>query len=206
MQLEAALIAIRDNAHVNQATSANAHSDLSTVYLAVRAWPDSATKRVLLRQMAAAIQSYRTAARQALTLRDLAENAVESMTGDPLPPLPITPVSSGPARLHMAITSTTPGLLPANGEFGRYLATEAMTLDESASAMIADVAATNETAISVMLGEITVACFRFAAGSAVATVEILQAAIPAGSLLIPRAPAVQDPTLSGITGTLAANR
>lgn len=105
------------------------------------------------------------------------------------------------------IAESTTGLLPAAALFGRYLSTfRLQLLDPPFSAVIADVAATNETVLPLRVGPTTVARATFAAGSAQALVEILQPVIPAPALMLFETPAVQDPTLSGVTATWSARR
>lgn len=105
------------------------------------------------------------------------------------------------------IGESTPGLLPAGGLFGRYLSTHALELLAGpSSAVIADVAATDEAILPVRVGATTVARARFPAGQAQAVIEILQPIIPPLALMLFEAPAVQDPTLSGVTATWSARR
>ncbi len=105
------------------------------------------------------------------------------------------------------LIDSSPGLLPADTIFmPRYLVTADLELLADESAVVADVAATNSSAIRVLVGATLVARATFAAGQAQAAIEILQPVIPSGSLMIFRSPLVQDPTLSGVSGTFAARR
>lgn len=94
----------------------------------------------------------------------------------------------------------------AGAEFGRYLATEALDLQETLSAAVAEVAATAQSDVLVTRGAETAARFRWNAAASAAQVLILIPAIDPGDLLIFTAPEVQDATLSGITGTLTGLR
>lgn len=115
------------------------------------------------------------------------------------------PVYSRRPHVDMVMEST-PGPLPVDEQFGRYIATCPLEFLDDKCMVIADAAATNEAVLPVLLGVTLVARARFLAGSAQALIEILQPIIPAPSLLIFRTPAVQDPTLSGVVGTFAARR
>lgn len=115
------------------------------------------------------------------------------------------PVYSRRPHVDMVIEST-PGLLPADEQFGRYIATCPLELLGDISAVMADVAAAGVAVLPVFIGPVLVARATFGAGQAQAAIEILQPIIPAPSLLIFKTPAVQDPTLSGVVGTFAARR
>lgn len=109
------------------------------------------------------------------------------------------------APIHMTIRAVG-GLVPADTEIGRYLATENIELDVLISGMVAEDAATNEAVFTVWRGVDMVARMTFAPGAAQAGVEILMMPVPKDSLLIFRTPVNQDPTLSNVTGTLGARR
>lgn len=115
------------------------------------------------------------------------------------------PIFSRRPHVDMIIESS-PGLLPVDTSFGRYIATGTLELLADKSAMIADVAATNEAVLPVFIGAALVARATFAAGQAQAVVEVLQPIVPGPSILLFMTPAVQDPTLSGVVGTYAARR
>lgn len=115
------------------------------------------------------------------------------------------PVYSRRPHVDMVVEST-PGLLPADKQFGRYIATCPLELLGDISQVLADDAATNEAVLPVYIGPTLVARATFAAGQAQAAVDILQPIIPAPSVLIFKTPVVQDPTLSGVIGTFAARR
>lgn len=115
------------------------------------------------------------------------------------------PIFSRRPHVDMIVESS-PGLLPVDASFGRYIATCPLELLADKCAMIADVAATNQAVLPVFIGVTLIARATFAPGQAQAVVEVLQPAVPAPSILLFRTPAVQDPTLSGVVGTYAARR
>lgn len=197
-----ALTQIRDEAHLNQASLELIRDEAQAEYDTVRTWPDSPTKREVLLQLGTLVGVYDNARREAVDMRTIAANALESMGGD-VPPLP--PTTQPQWHLQMSIESS-PGLLPADAEFGRYYATEPLQLVEELCAMIADVAATNESIVSVKIGATTIATATFAPGETDAVVAVLEQDVPVLSLLSFVSPALQDPTLSGVVGTFVARR
>jgi hypothetical protein len=111
---------------------------------------------------------------------------------------------SGHVQMHVEAVPPEP-LAPA-AEFGRYYATEALELIAALSGMRADVAATNESVLTVKLAGVTIATATFGPGETEAAIAILAPAVPARSLLVFMTPAVQDPTLAGVVGTFVARR
>jgi hypothetical protein len=113
-------------------------------------------------------------------------------------------LSGCPSHLQMIFSSSAKP--PPAIEIGRYKAVENLSLDAALSAASADIAATAPASILVKRGVETVARFNWLAGAVVALVEILTPAIAKNDVLIFTAPVDQDPTLSGIAGTLTGKR
>lgn len=88
---EEILTTIRDAAHINQHALSLIQAEAEEEYEALRLWPDSSVKKQVLAQLATTISAYRTAQREAVDLRDAANEALQSYSEDPVPAPPAYP-------------------------------------------------------------------------------------------------------------------
>lgn len=99
-QLET-ITAIRDAAHINQHALALILTEAEGEFEALRLWPDSSNKAALLRQLADTIGAYRVAQREAVDMRAVANEALQSFSSTPVsapPAYPDIPSAGGVAQ------------------------------------------------------------------------------------------------------------
>lgn len=89
--VEETLSFIRDATHINQHALALIHEEARETFATVRLWPDSDLKKSILSDLASVITSYDRAQQLSVGLRDKAQQALQTMSADPVPPPPDYP-------------------------------------------------------------------------------------------------------------------
>lgn len=90
MALSDDLTAIRDGAALNQNSLGIIADEALANFESVRTWADGPIKLSVMRELGGAVVSYRNAQREAIELRNAADEALSSILGDAAPALPDT--------------------------------------------------------------------------------------------------------------------
>jgi hypothetical protein len=198
------LSAIRGAAELNAAALSSISAQIPPWLAEVETWRASANKGMLRDQLDRVLVAYSAAEKQAERLVALATQALDQLGtgGDPDTMPPSVPWSTGELQVAFGV-ATRPS---AGKELGRYLVVENITWDDLLSAAEAEVAATNQSDVLFSVMGVPIIRFRWEPGELNAVVTVLAAESVPGDVIVVTAPAVQDPTLSGIAGTAVGRR
>lgn len=198
------LHAIRGAADVNGAALSSVKAEIVAFSADVETWNPTTNKGFIRDQLARVENALARAQDEEARLSQMATQAIDQIGtgGDPDILPPSVPWSTGELQIAFGVHAK-----PAAGmELGRYLAVEDVTWDATISAAKAPFPATNQADVIFWVGAVPIARFRWEPGALEATVTILVPETVSGDVIVLTAPDPQDPTLSGLAGTLVGRR